>query len=905
MAEAGGTYLPPVIASLVGEVGDLAKTLVEGKAMLDEFSKTPATVNIKAELTSLAILQADLFKDIGGVQALAESHPIDIPMQLDMFTLLSDMSAFRLFADQPIKVPIVPDVDMAALATDRAVIGTAIGSAIAPSIWKSILAGLAASAAAGGGGGLANALGFGTAGFGAGAFGLAGFGTIASLAGFGLERVLTLAIGLIGSLAQAFMGLGVIAAGTFATMAVGMGSDMLVMSSTIADTRTLSGLWTTLQNDVLLYGANSTQAQSATAALNNELLILGNTAGVKAELGLAKLAYTINQQWDKATSNARVQAVGLLTSILLLGEKYIPLVAAAAERNLSIINKGLVPLFQWLGGPQGIGIFKDLENKFARDLPTAVHAFVGAIEFLLRFLDLASNYTGGLVRWLDKLFIYLNSPSGWARVASDVGKVVAVFQVWKDFIIILLKDIALIFGQAVGVGTTMISMLTGILNRLHTYLSSTSGKNALNNLFTVHKNEIIALLNLLPQLAPAFSVYLALAVPLTTIATDVIKLLNFMLSIPVVGPAIAWGLALIIIVNQMRLMAIYGALAGMIRAIGGAIAFAGAAAETYAVAGFGALAKSMFGVDAAMLAGMLPFLAIGALIIATGILIYLLISHWKQLSSTVGGIFSLLGTMFHNAVGQWGGAFSELGMVVQAIGHKFTTAFTTWGQVFSLLGTTIRLILGKISSDFTTAFKQWGAAFNMIGTAVHLLGVKVSTELSTMLTSAKTTLGQWYSIGSSIVTGIINGFVSKEQWAINAITNFFAGLLAAAEKALHASKSSRVYSELAASIPQGVADGITKNTATTLMALSSMFNQMQNHSRMLAGGAYGSSSLAFAGAGGGRGPLSINMPITVQVSGTSAATAQGIGNAVQQGVRKELDVLVQALQGGIYSNPGS
>jgi hypothetical protein len=89
------------------------------------------------------------------------------------------------------------------------------------------------------------------------------------------------------------------------------------------------------------------------------------------------------------------------------------------------------------------------------------------------------------------------------------------------------------------------------------------------------------------------------------------------------------------------------------------------------------------------------------------------------------------------------------------------------------------------------------------------------------------------------------------------------------------------------------------------MALSSMFNQMQNHSRMLAGGAYGSSSLAFAGAGGGRGPLSINMPITVQVSGTSAATAQGIGNAVQQGVRKELDVLVQALQGGIYSNPGS
>lgn len=925
MAEGGGTYLPPVIASLVGEVGDLAKTLVEGKAMLDEFSKTPTTVNVKAELTSLATLQADLFGDIMDLEAIARTSPIGVQMQLDMFSILSDMSAFRLFAEKPIDVSIIPEVNLAALAVDRTVIGTAIGTAIAPSLWKSVMAGIAA-------------LGFGGAGFGAGQFGLAGFGSIGALAGFGLERVLTLAIGLVGSLAQAFMGLGVIVAGTFATMAVGMGSDMAVMRSTITDTQTLYTAWSGLQQAVLLYGANSIQAQNATQNLNNQLLILGNTAGVKAELGLAKLAYTINQQWDKATSAARVQAVGLLTSILLLGEKYIPLVAAAAERNLSIINKGLVPLFKWLEGPQGMGIFKDLENKFAKDLPTAIDAFVKGIEFLLRFLDLASNYTGGFIQGLDRLFTYLNSPAGWARVKNDVADVIKVFEVWKGFIVILFKDIALLFGQAVGVGTTMVSMLTGILTKLHTYLSSTSGKQAVGSLFEAHKKEIIAILDLLPQMAPALSIYLALAVPLTTITADVIQLLNFMLNIPAVGPAIAWGLALMIIVNQMKLMAVYTALAGMIKSIGASIELAGILAGGASIQ-FGAFAVSENGVAIGGLAVIAPLGIIVALFLAIGVAVGLVVTHWGYLGTLLSGFGALFGDlftkifalalvglggwetiflvlipkMFKQAFAQWGGAFSMFGtavhLIIGKIGNEFSTSLAGWGGTFSLLGTAVHLILGKISGAFTTAFKQWGAAFSMIGTAFHDGGAKIVSSFSSMLTSLKTkfdsTASQWIGIGGSIVTGVVTGIKNLIPWASGQIAGFFTALYNAAKNAIQHGSPSKVYSDLAASIPQGVAQGINQNTATALTALSSMFSQMQNHSRMLAGGAYGSSSLAFAGAGGGRGPLSINMPVTVQVSGTSAATAQGIGNAVQQSIHKELDLLVQALQGGIYSNPGS
>jgi len=702
---------------------------------------------------------------------------------------------------------------------------------------------------------------------------------------------------------MAFAGMGVIAAGAFATMAVGMGSDMIVMKSTIADTQLLSKTLKSLEQATLFYGASSGQAQYYTKLLNVQMQMLGNTAGVQAELGLAKLAATINSQWDQATSEARVQAVALLTQVLLLGQRYIPLVAEAARENLTIINQGLIPLFAWLKGPQGVGIFLDLENKFKKDLPTSVHAFSQAIEFLLRFLDLASNYAGGLVQGLDRLFTYLNSSAGFARVKKDVADVVAVFRIWKEFIKLLAQDLFLLLGQTVGVGNTIIQMLTGMLFRLHGWLQSTSGRNAIGSLFEAHKKEIVAILDLLPKLAPALSIYLALAVPLTIIAADVIQLLNFMLSIPTVGPAIAWGLALIIIVNQLKLIALFTGLAGLIRGIGLAIALAGAAASGNAPA-FGRLAAALFGVDAAAAEMALPFIMIGLLVVATGVLIYLLITRWKELSSTVGGIMSLMGTMFHNAIGQWGGAFNELGMIVQAIGHKFTTAFAQWGAAFSLLGTAIRLILGNISTEFTTAFAQWGAAFSMVGTAFKLEGDKIVTAFSSMLTSleAKFKVSTWWSIGQNIVTGVVDGIESYVSWASGKIAGFFTALYNAAKAALESGSPSRIYSGLGASIPQGVGVGIAQNTSSALVALSSMFKQMNSQGSRMARTGGGGPALALAG---GHGAISLHAPISITMPAGSQGNPQAIATAVQKALDREFDHLITRLQGGVYSTPGT
>lgn len=870
-AETGGAYLPPVIATLIGEYGDLASTIVKAKGLLKDYSSSDATAKLDASVSPMVNKLAI------AVQMLVAFSEQQYNAKLGLDTTPAILQLARLKAE------------MSAL--NSALIGSALG--------QYMMGGGGGGGGSRGGGGFGSGLAagglagiMGKLGFGGGAIGLgvpglagapflAGFGTIGGLAGFSIEHLLTLTLGLVGSLSQAFAGLGVIAAGTFATMAVGMGSDMVVMKSTIADTQLLYKTLTQIEQAKLQYGASSAQAAFYTQQLNVQMQMLGNTAGVQAELGLAKLAMTINTQWDKATSNARVQAVGLLTQILYLGQAYIPLIAQAAQRNLAIINVGLMPLFAWLKGPQGMGIFTDLENKFARDLPTAIDAFNQGIIFLLRFLDLASNYTGGFIKELDRLFTYLNSPTGWARVKKDVNDVVGVFKVWRDFVVILGKDIFVLLSGTVGVGTSVIQTLTGMLTQLHTYLISTSGRSAIGSLFQAHKAEILALLGLLPALVgPLSQIYLKLAVPLTQIATAILKIVGALLNMPGVGPIIAYGIAFQILAGRMLGVNL------ALMAYRGLVWAATAATEAF---------------DLALDANVIGIIVIA--IIALIVIIVLLVTHWKEVTKVVQQVWKDVTKWVGQIVIDVGKFFSALGTIVEKAWSQFASRPGYWiGVLIGFVGTKMILLglaIAQKLAEVVSSVVKWGT--NMAQQAPGAVG-KFSAAAIAELGKLPS---QFFTMGGNMIIGLINGIKSLIPWATTQIHGFFQGLAAGAVKALRGGSPSQVFADIGKTIPQGVALGVNQNTMLAMTALASMFNQMQSHGKMLSGGvgAYGSPAFAFAG-GGGRGPTSINMPITVQVSGTSAATAQGIGSAVQQGVQKEIDRLVQLLQGGVYSNIG-
>ena len=293
-------------------------------------------------------------------------------------------------------------------------------------------------------------------------------------------------------------------------------------TSTIADTKTLSGLLATLATNQAQYGKNSTQAAQAQQNLNAQMALFGNTVGVKAELQLAKNAAALNSLFDATSGTQRMLVANIGEQGLKVGQVYLPLILAAAQTNLTIIDNSLKPLFTWLKGPDGVGIFHNLEREFAATLPAAMSAFVNGVELVLRVVNIASTYTGGFTTHLDHLLTRLNSMDN-AQLGTVVGRYVADFRLWEKFVKLLIVDLYLLFHQDVGTGNSIIGALTTMLVHLHTYETSARGSAQIQSIFMVHKTEVLELLAVLAKLGALFShVYIAIAPALVAAMNNVV-----------------------------------------------------------------------------------------------------------------------------------------------------------------------------------------------------------------------------------------------------------------------------------------------------------------------------------------------------------------------------------------------
>ena len=388
--------------------------------------------------------------------------------------------------------------------------------------------------------------------------------------GLGFEHVVTTALGLVGSLTMAIGGGLVLALGAAGVAAVGMGSDMAVMKSTIADTQTMYKGLEAVRLAIIKYGAGSAQAASAQADLNAQIAMLGQGAGTAAELALAKSVQALNIYWDKATQGARVAAVGILQQFVGVGNAYIPLVASAAQRNFGIIGDAIKPLMAWLAGPEGMGIFTDLENHFANKLPTSMHAMTQGVELLLKSIDFLATGSGGLTRTIDELLTKANSPAGFKAWEGHLTSMISVFHTWQAFFKILTEDIYQFFHMSVGVGTGIVQSLTDMLTKLHAWLLLTSTQSSGKSLFAQHKQEVLDLLALLPPLLTGFgSVYLAIAPAVLTVFVPFLDVVTHLLTAITSNAWGAWLVGITLIVAK------FGLLAGLIGTISKGVGLTG------------------------------------------------------------------------------------------------------------------------------------------------------------------------------------------------------------------------------------------------------------------------------------------------------------------------------------------
>lgn len=384
----------------------------------------------------------------------------------------------------------------------------------------------------------------------------AGFGSLGSFAGFGAEHILLTGGGIVGSGVAALGGGALLAGGALGKVGVGMGSDAAVMSSTVADTKQLYDAYENVNKAIRVYGKDSEQAQVATAELNSLFVELGNTAGMKAEEGVAHAAMALNAYWDQATSGARVQGSKILMQVVDLGKAYIPLVAKAAEENLSLQNKGLKPLFEWLKGPEGMGIFLKLESEFREQIPTAMKALDMGFQFFAKTIAAVAPLTGSFLRDLDKFFTRMDEPQNFAKWEEMMAHLIKDFHTWGAFIKELGGALVDLFDKDAHTGEGIIETLTKMLHGVREWEKSVTGSSQIHNLFVVHKEEVIALLEALSKLVKPFSeIYLTLAPPMVKAVTEVTNAIAYLLTkLEKLGPGADWLIGLTLIAAKLKIL---------------------------------------------------------------------------------------------------------------------------------------------------------------------------------------------------------------------------------------------------------------------------------------------------------------------------------------------------------------
>lgn len=832
VASAG--YLPPVVAQILVDADAAMRKIAAFKAAIESLEKSNPTVVLHTEVDQVDAAAA--LGKIEVVKKLAEQRPIALRTSLDTASevrTVAGVEALKAALEKPIRITTTGDV--ARLAYAAQVFATLSGGKGGDKgggggFWGSLLGSMFGK----GGGGIGGFLGLGK-GFG----GMAGFGSILSLAGFGFEHLLTTGIGLAGSAAGAGLGLGLLGAGSLGVAGVGAGSDLLVMSSALKDTQSLYGAYNNLASAVATYGKNSFQAQQATQQLNGIMATLGNTAGVKAEAGVARAAAALNTYWDKATSAARVQAANIMMQVLGLARTYVPLIAAAAAHNLGVINRDLKPLFAWLQGPQGTGIFKQLENVFATDLPYAMSAFTNAIEIVIKSLGFLSGYVGSFTKWLAGFFAQWNTPSGMAKIEKAMRTLIGLWRDWWALIKILAKVLVDFFTQGAGLGTGIVKALTGMLTNLDKWIRSSSGKNAVHTLFAVHLQEILALMHLVAPLIGAFAqLYLAVAVPLTMMVSAIAQFVGWAVKIPGVGPLLAWGVAAGILLKQMQLL---GPFFVLMKGLGGAMGLsgfaAGAAGGGGISGGLGALMLSFgkvigvaagaiigavighwiggifggssgankgaligggigLGAGAGLLIGGPIGAAIGALV---GGIAGTLVAFWKPITHTVSQWFTQIGNFFKyfNLGIYWANVTKAIGQWMAGLGHWFSNV--NWGKVLGTILGALGTWIGAAAKWFTSF--NWGKILQRIGTTLgQWIGAAVKWFTGTAIPAIPhilwvidTALGAWavglvhwfFFTAIPAIPGVLwvigkalsDFAVAVAKWFANAAANIFKGIL--------------------------------------------------------------------------------------------------------------------------------
>lgn len=726
--------------------------------------------------------------------------------------MAKDQAELNALGAEVIRPTIIPEVDDTAALAKLAGLDAAAGeSGRGGSVGLgSILAGglLGGMFHAGGGGGGGDSGGgmLGAMGWGKGMLGMAGFGSLLGMLGFGGEHLIATGLGVAGSAGGAAIGGGLLGLGALGTMAVGGGSDLAVMKSTMTNVKTLSADYNALSQAVAVYGANSRQARVATAQLNYDLSNIAPVAR-SAVAGVAQAANTLGGQWQAAIAQAEVAATRIMQQTLHLAATFVPLVAHAAQVNLTMISSGLKPLFAWLesggGGASlgnrmhsllsvgsadtgGLSIFKDLEQVFQSNLPSAIHAITQGVEMFAKTVDVAAHYTGGFVRAIDGFLTRMNSPAAFAKWSGDIGKLIGMFRTWASLLVTAGKTLVDVFTPAAGAGTALVRVLTQMLHSVDLWLVKTSTRNALHGLFSAHLKELIqgiggAIKAALPIIESMALGFIHVATVGATVATQLIKPVTAFFKLidahPIAKKIIEWATAFALVgkaftalldLNPWLLGIAAGIEAVYLLATHWSTVWNGIKKVASVVWDWikrdWPLVLAVFGPVGALveLAAHWKTIWDGIKTVASGVWDWIK-SHWRLLlEGVVAALTGPMGLVVTYMATHW-----------RQVQHDATVI---WGEVVSFVRTVPGLIVGALSALGGLLSRAASAAWHSFLTASQTGWGDIRTFVAGIPGKIVSALGDLSGLLTGAGRAVLDGFLSGLQSVWHKVTSFIGGI---------------------------------------------------------------------------------------------------------------------------------
>lgn len=613
-------FLPPVIVEIVARDALFTETLRKDMALLAAFGKQESNPRLglddKLFLSDLATAKADLLtfaREVYDARLGADAAPL-VAEIARMRAELRTLSPFDIKIDANIaaaeaQIAVLRE-QLAGLKTD-ALLGSMLGgmsgaeqlalnrrvgsmwpvpvgggeqggggmgSVLTPGLLTLLgIKGLA-GVGVGGGGGILGALlggGPGASGGGLGAafglggtFGLAKFGTLGSLLGFGPEHAIASGIGVGGSLVGAGLGAGLLGLGSAGVMGVGMGTDMAGIGQAAGDIRKTVAAQNALSQALAVYGRSSLQARTAQAQLNATVASFPKAAQ-GAIVAAANTAQQFHAMFNRLTGPAEKIGAQILQQAMKVGENFLPTIGRYATTNMGIISKSLNGkggLFGWLkSGTKygGLGIFKDLESIFTKNLPTGMKALTQGIELFAKVVRDSAQYVGPFIHLVAKLLTSLNSPGHAAGLARTIGHLIALFRTWMRLGFSVIKVLYHLFKPAAGLGSGLAKMLTGVFGSLDKWLGSSKMQKGLHSLFSAHFVEVVkgiggVIKGLLPFLEQAAKGFIMVATAGARLASGPLKaagkLLHWIIQIPFLKSVLPWVGAILLVYKALRMI---------------------------------------------------------------------------------------------------------------------------------------------------------------------------------------------------------------------------------------------------------------------------------------------------------------------------------------------------------------